>query len=211
MRISQPTVRRLSVYLRQLEQLSEEGYETVSSSLLAEMSAVKATQLRKDLSYFGSFGVRGIGYSVRELSNRIAKILGLDESWNAVLIGAGSLGTALSAYREFHRHNIRFVGVLDNDPAKVGKRISGIEVKPLGQLETIRKSENARIAVIAVPAAAAQAVADFIVDAGYRGIVNFAPIRLKIPEEIAYYAVDLAMAFESVTFQLTGNVLSEEG
>lgn len=203
MNISASTIRRLSIYLRQLEGIKEEGRETVSSSLLAERSDVKATQLRKDLSYFGSFGVRGLGYSVDDLSSKISKILGLDREWRAVLFGAGSLGQALAGYKGFSKHNIRIVAIIDSDPTKKSKMIGSLPIEDASDLKSMRQRVRAEIAVIAVPGEAATALAEQIVAAGFSGIVNFAPVRLKVPPQVALYAVDLAIAFENVTYLLT--------
>lgn len=194
-------VGRLSVYLRQLESLLDEGTARVSSSRLAELSAVKATQLRKDLSHFGSFGVRGLGYEISELAAEIKAILGLDRKWNAVLFGAGSLGHALAGYRGFARHNIEIRAILDSDSRKIGKRVANIVVEDVARIDDVRKSTGAQIAVVAVPALAAPELAERIVKAGFRGIVNFAPVRLRLPPDVVLYSVDLATAFENVTFR----------
>lgn len=201
-RISNSTVRRLSIYLRQLESVREEGRENVLSAELAERSAVKATQMRKDLSFFGSFGRRGIGYSVPALIEQIRLILGLDRVWSAVLFGAGSLGHALAGYHGFEPHNIRITAIADVDPGRIGKTISGITVENAADAAAIRARTNAQIAVLAVPATAAQDLADKVVAAGFSGIVNFAPVRLILPASIALYSVDLAVAFEQVTYKL---------
>lgn len=204
MRISTSTVRRLSIYLRQLENLLDEKVATVSSAKLAELAQVKDTQLRKDLSFFGSFGVRGLGYSVANLANSIKSILGLDMEWRAVLFGAGSLGRALAGYRGFEKHNIRIAAIVDTDPAKIGQPIGELLVEPIDRLRKIRERTGARIAVIAVPAQAALAVTDRILEAGFDGIVNFAPVRLHLPDGVALYSVDLAIAFENITYKLKG-------
>lgn len=201
-RISDSTISRLSIYLRQLENVSDEGSATVSSSELAERSAVKATQLRKDLSHFGSFGVRGLGYDVTELTKTIRSILGLDERWNAVLFGAGSLGRALAGYKGFERHNIRIVAIIDSDPNKIGTSIEGVEIRDASQISAIRQETGARIAVLAVPAEEAQKLAEKIQDVGFQGIVNFAPVRLKVSDKVLLHSVDLAIAFEHLTYKL---------
>jgi redox-sensing transcriptional repressor len=203
MKISNSTVRRLSIYLRQLENLMDEGKDTVSSADLAEMATVKATQLRKDLSFFGSFGVRGLGYSVPKLASRIKTILGLDREWTAVLFGAGSLGRALAGYKGFEKHNIRIVAVVDADPAKHGQKIGGLSIESPSKLKQIREKTGARIAVIAVPGASARELCDAVIEAGFTGIVNFAPVRLHLPKNVVVYSVDLAIAFEHVTYKLT--------
>ncbi len=204
MKISTSTIRRLSIYLRQLENLQEEGLATVSSAHLAELAQVKDTQLRKDLSFFGSFGVRGRGYAVENLVNSIRSILGLDQEWKAVLFGAGSLGRALAGYRGFEKHNIRIAAIVDVDPSKVGQMIGDISVEALEKLKKIRERTDARIAVIAVPAPAALEVTKEVLAAGFDGIVNFAPVRLHLPENIALYSVDLSIAFENITYKLKG-------
>lgn len=201
-KISNSTVRRLSIYLRQLEDLMDEGVETVSSARLSELATVKATQLRKDLSFFGSFGVRGLGYSVPKLAARIKTILGLDREWRAVLFGAGSLGRALAGYKGFERHNIRIVGIMDNDPHKVGTTISGIMVHGMDQIGQLKEETGAQIAILAVPGPAARPLSEKIVAAGFFGIVNFAPVRLNLPKGMPLYSVDLSIAFEHVTYKL---------
>lgn len=201
-KISNSTVRRLSIYLRQLEDLMDEGVETVSSARLSELATVKATQLRKDLSFFGSFGVRGLGYAVPKLAARIKTILGLDREWKAILFGAGSLGRALAGYRGFERHNIRIVGIMDNDPHKVGTVVGGVTVQGMDRIAQIRRETNAQIAVIAVPGPAAKSLSEKIVDSGFSGVVNFAPVRLSLPKGMPLYSVDLSIAFEHVTYKL---------
>ncbi len=201
-RIANSTIRRLSIYLRQLEALAEEKTETVSSAKLAELAAIKDTQVRKDLSFFGSFGVRGRGYSVSGLVEKLKLILGLDRHWPAVIFGAGSLGRALAGYRGFERHNIRIAGIVDTDPRKVGARIGDLVIESLDDVETIRERTGASIAVITVPASEAHAICERAIKAGFSGIVNFAPVRLNIPPEIALYSVDLSIAFEHITYKL---------
>lgn len=208
-KISNSTIRRLSIYLRQLEDLVEEGMETVSSAHLSDLATVKATQLRKDLSFFGSFGVRGLGYSVPRLAARIKTILGLDREWRAVLFGAGALGHALAGYDGFARHNIRIVAIIDTDPRKIGTQLGGLAVQPLENLKALREEQRAKIAVIAIPGPAAKNLCDQIIAAEFTGIVNFAPVRLHVPSGITLYSVDLSIAFEHVTYKLkeqdTGN------
>ncbi|RMH58978.1 MAG: redox-sensing transcriptional repressor Rex [Candidatus Hydrogenedentota bacterium] len=202
-KISYSTVRRLTLYLRELEGLLEEGQKTVSSRELAAAAGVKATQLRKDLSFFGSFGVRGRGYDAEDLADNIRRILGVNKEWPTVLVGAGSLGHALAGYKGFALHNIRFVGVLDSDPAKIGTTLAGLTIEPLERIWDYPKEKGGKIVVLAVPASAAQDVADMAIRAGYDGIINFAPVRLRVPPVVALYSVDLSMAFEHVTFELS--------
>jgi redox-sensing transcriptional repressor len=203
-RVANSTIRRLSIYLRLLETLQDEGVETVSSERLSELAVIKATQLRKDLSFFGSFGVRGRGYNVEALATTVRSLLGLDQERRAVLIGAGSLGRALAGYKGFERHNIRIAALLDTDPALVGRRVAGIVVEPVEDLAAVRTRTGAEIAVIAAPAGVAQEIGHAAVAAGFRGLVNFAPVRLVVPDSIAIYSVDLSIAFEHVIFRLHG-------
>ena len=206
-KISNATIRRLSIYLRQLEEIIDEKIETVSSAEIAKMSAIKDTQVRKDLSFFGSFGVRGRGYSAKELAEKLKIILGLNKEWKAVLIGVGSLGKALSGYKGFAKHNINFIAVLDSDPAKIGAHIGDkvIERYSAAALKECCEKSGAQIAVIAVPASEAKKVCEEVIQAGFKGIVNYAPVRLHLPEEIALYSVDLAISFEHITFKLNRN------
>ena len=198
--VSDSTVRRLSSYLRVLDELEEEGEGMVSSHRLADRSGVTPAQVRKDLSYFGSFGRRGLGYSVRHLRTEIRGILGLTRRWRVVLVGAGNIGTALFAYKEFSKQGFDIVAVFDADAERVGRTLGGLVVRPVAQLSA---RDGFEIGVIATPVRAAQEVADALVAAGVSGILNFAPRKLRVPESVALRTVDMTMEFESLSYALT--------
>lgn len=202
-KVSEPTVARLSLYLRLLMELSEAGVETVSSEELASRSGTTAAQVRKDLSLFGTFGKRGLGYAVPELETRLRSILGLERRWGVVLVGAGKIGAALFGYENFRRQGFYIEAVLDTDPAKVGQRWNGLRVQPDEELERVVAERGIQIAVVAVPARAAQAVADRLVGAGVRGILNFAPTQLEVPAGVVVKSVDMALEMEGLSYALT--------
>ena len=200
--IPNPAVRRLSLYLRQLETFKRSGRTTISSKQLGESLNLTDAQVRKDLAYFGQFGHPGIGYRVDDLIGRVRHILGTDKTWNVLLVGAGNLGRALLAYRGFDAKGFKLVAVFDNDPGKVGKKIAQFAIQPLSDLEQTVRSKNIRLAMIAVPADVAQDVADQLIDAGIRGLMNFAPVSLNVPQDVALNAVDLAVSLEQLSFQV---------
>ena len=201
-KISESTIKRLSKYYRSLEHLIEQGVETVSSDQLAEMDGVTSAQVRKDLSFFGSFGKRGLGYNTRALRNQIGEILGLHRQWNVAIVGAGNIGRALAAYQEFQKRgfNIRFI--LDKDPQKIGTEFHGVPVYDIQHAPELIAKEGVEIAIIAVPAQAAQSVADLLVEAGIKAILNFAPRSLKVPEDIHIKNENMAIEIESLSYHL---------
>jgi len=199
-RISESTVRRLSHYYRVLEEVAAEGKRMISSHLLAEREGITSAQVRKDLSYFGSFGRRGLGYNVEHLRTEIRGILGLDRRWRVALVGAGHIGSALLAYRGFVDQGFDIVAVYDADPARIGTTVDGLVVQPISALPS---AEAFDVGVIATPIRAAQEVADALVAAGARGILNFAPRKLRIPPDLALRTVDMTMEFESLSFALS--------
>jgi redox-sensing transcriptional repressor len=201
-KIPEMTVRRLSIYSRCLAQLDEDGVKTISSQELAERFHLNSAQVRKDLAYFGEFGIRGIGYYVANLRAELSRLLGLDREWRVVLVGFGNLGSALFHYRGFARQGFRIGAIVDDDPAKAGRRVSGLEILPLAELPRVVKQEGIQIGVIAVPGEAAQPVADRLVVAGVRAILNFAPARLKVPKEVRLQNVDLSIELENLSFHL---------
>jgi redox-sensing transcriptional repressor len=198
--ISEPTVRRLSHYYRVLEEVAAEGKRMISSHLLAEREGITSAQVRKDLSAFGSFGRRGLGYHVEHLRDEIRALLGLDRRWRACVVGAGHIGTALLGYRGFAEQGFDIVAAFDTDADRVGRTIGGLVVQPVSQLT---QRAGYEIGVIATPAGAAQQVADALVAAGVQGILNFAPRKLRVPETVAVRAVDMTMEFESLSYALT--------
>jgi redox-sensing transcriptional repressor len=202
-RIADSTIRRLSLYLRFLEEFEERGLTTISSDELAARGGTTSAQVRKDLSFFGSFGKRGLGYSVPELSSRLRKILGLEREWRVIIIGAGKIGAALAQYNGFAQRGFRITAIYDNDPQKIGRKVDGLTIRPIECLPTDAESADAEIAVIAVPANAAQATADLVVEAGIQAIMSFAPRRLTVPDDVAVKMVNMAMELEGLTFALT--------
>jgi redox-sensing transcriptional repressor len=202
-RIAESTVRRLSLYLRYLEEFETRGLATISSEELAARGGTTSAQVRKDLSFFGSFGKRGLGYPVPQLAGRVREILGLGREWRVVIIGAGKIGTALASYRGFRQRGFRIAAIYDSDPAKVGRRAESLAVRDMAQLAADNRESPADIAVLTVPGDAAQAVVEEIVAAGIGAILNFAPIQLHVPEHVTVKNVNMAMELESLTFALT--------
>jgi len=202
MQIPEDSVKRLSLYLRNLRYLIKEGVETISSEVLAQDIYVSAAQVRKDLSYFGDFGTRGVGYSVGNLVAEIEGILGLDKKWSLALVGAGRLGSALLNYRGFQQFGFQFSVAFDNNPNKIGKIVGGVKVERYSEIEKIIKKERIKIAVITVPGAAAQEVTDRLVKAGIKAILNFSPHYLNVPPDVSIKAVDIAMEVSNLTYHL---------
>lgn len=200
--IPDPAVRRLSLYLRQLEAFQRKTRQTISSKHLGESLNLTDAQVRKDLAYFGQFGRPGIGYRVDDLIGQIRKILGTDKTWNVVLIGAGNLGRALSGYKGFQPKGFQLVAVFDNDEGKVGKRYGSFTIQALSELESVVQREQVRLAILAVPADNAQDVADQAVAAGIRGLLNFAPVSINVPAQVAMSTVDVAVHLEQLSFQV---------
>jgi redox-sensing transcriptional repressor len=196
------TIRRLSIYSRCLAQLEEDGVKTVSSQELAERFHLNSAQVRKDLAYFGEFGIRGIGYYVANLRAELSRILGLDREWRLALVGFGNLGSALFRYRGFARGGFRVAAIVDDDPAKAGRVVDGLQILPVSELARAVRQNGIQVGVIAVPADAAQLVADRLVAAGVRAILNFAPARLTVPRDVRLQNVDLSIELENLSFHL---------
>lgn len=202
-RIADSTVRRLSAYLRFLEDFEGRGLATISSDELAARGGTTSAQVRKDLSFFGSFGKRGLGYSVPELAGRLREILGLEKEWKVIIIGAGKIGAALVAYRGFRQRGFHILAAYDSNPEKVGHLLEGIPVRDIGHLEKDVHKDAPDIAVLTVPAENAQAVADRVVRAGIKAVLNFAPVQLQVPADVTVKTVNMAMELESLSFALT--------
>lgn len=202
-KISEFTIRRLSSYYRILSELAQGGIETVSSARLAEMGGITSAQVRKDLSYFGNFGRRGLGYNVQELRDEIVKILGLHRRWSMALFGAGSLGHALFFHQGFRDDGFFFTHIFDVDPKKIGLEWQDVEIRPVAEAGQILQDDPADIGVVATPKEAAQAIVDLLVRLGVRGILNFAPLDLNVPEGVRLRNVNLAVALESLSFFLS--------
>lgn len=201
-KISDATVGRLSRYYRTLKHLGAREVETVSSEELAKRNNVTSAQVRKDFSFFGAFGRRGLGYNVLELKQHIAHILGLDQEWHLALVGVGNIGRALLNFRQFQEHNFYFTLLLDSDPRKIGTRLNDLEIKNMHNLEGEVKRGHVDIAVIAVPVEAAQKVADALVAAGVKAIFNFAPISLFVPPDVTVRNENMVIEIEHLSFVL---------
>lgn len=201
-RASSSTVTRLSGYFRLLGELEAEEVETVSSERLAERGGITSAQVRKDLSFFGNFGRRGLGYNVTQLRCKIGDILGLGRHWSVALLGAGNLGLALFAYKAFQKQGFCIEAVFDTDADKVGREWDGVVIRDIAELPQLARERKFDIAIVAVPERAAQQVADAAVAAGIRGILNFAPVKLSIAHDVALRDVDLSIAMESLSYAL---------
>lgn len=202
-RIPKPTVKRLSLYLRELEAHEERGQNTVSSKQLGATLGLTDAQVRKDLAFFGQFGHPGIGYKASELISQLRKILGTDRNWNAAIVGAGNIGRALMPYARFRRKGFDIVAVFDTDAKVIGKDIAGHKVRPMSDLAELVRERNILIGIIAVPVAAAQAVADQLVAAGVKGLLNFAPVRLELKVPVSVVSVDFLLSLEQLAFQVS--------
>ena len=202
-KVAESTIRRLSLYLRFLEEFEGQWMATVSSGALASRGGTTSAQVRKDLSFFGSFGKRGLGYQVAELTQRMRRILGLERDWRVIIIGIGKIGSALAQYEGFQQRGFRVVGLYDSDPAKIGREVYDLEVRPLEALAEENRERPVDIAVIAVPASAAQRVVDLVVAAGITGIMSFAPIQLHVPADVILNTVNMAMELERLSFALS--------
>ena len=201
-KISEPTVRRLSLYLQYLEQALEQSRATASSEELARRSGATAAQVRKDLSFFGSFGKRGMGYEVPELVTRLREILGLQRGYRVVLVGAGKIGGALVHYEGFKRRGFEVSAIYDRDPKKIGSRSNGLVIRDVKQLEADLKKEPTDIAIVVTPGEAAQEVADRLVKAGVKALLNFAPVQLKVPRDVEVKTVNMAQELEALSYSL---------
>ena len=202
-------MRRLSLYLRQLESFKKKDRRTISSKQLGESLNLTDAQVRKDFAYFGQFGHPGIGYRVDDLIAQVKRILGTDRTWNVLLVGAGNLGRALLAYRGFEQKGFRVAAVFDADPNKVGKKHGSFVVQPMEDLADTVQKQSIKLALIAVPAEVAQDVADQLVSAGVRGLLNFAPVSITVPADVALNAVDLAVQLEQLSFQVSISSISQ--
>jgi redox-sensing transcriptional repressor len=198
--IPDATVARLPVYLRALNALAEQGVATCSSNDLAENAGVNPAKLRKDLSYLGSYGTRGVGYDVEYLRYQIAREIGQTQDWDVVIVGVGNLGSALSAYQGFSTRGIRVAALVDADPKRVGTTISGITVSSLDDLTAVVEERAISIGIIATPGEAAQEVADRLVAAGVTSILNFAPALVQVPDGVDVRKVDLSIELQILAY-----------
>jgi redox-sensing transcriptional repressor len=201
--VSELTTNRLSVYLRCLNELEDAGVRTISSQALAEQFHLNAAQIRKDLAYFGEFGVRGVGYYVRDLKRHLRQILGLDRKLRVGIVGAGNLGLALADYPGFRQEGFEIAALYDVLSTKVGQKSrGGIPILDIHDLKKSARRERISIAVIAVPAQAAQRVVDLVVASGIKAVLNFSPGALRVPEDVKLKSVDLTVSLESLSFYL---------
>jgi redox-sensing transcriptional repressor len=198
--IPEATVARLPVYLRALTTLAERGIATVSSEELATAAGVGSAKLRKDLSYLGSYGTRGVGYDVDYLIYQISRELGLTQDWAVVIVGIGNLGHALANYGGFASRGFRIAALLDADPAQVGEQVGDLAIRPMSDLAQVVRDDDVAIGVIATPAAAAQGVCDLLVAAGVTSILNFAPVVLAVPAGVDVRKVDLSIELQILAF-----------
>jgi len=197
----------LSLYFRSLEILEKEGYVTVSSKDLAQREKLTPAQVRKDLSFFGQFGTRGLGYPVVELRQQIAEILGINRKWNVALIGIGNVGSALVSFKEFIRQGFIIKLIFDNDQRKIGSFNKGIEVHDVTNLRQMLNKHNIELVIIAVPASVAQRIVDEVVDAGVKALLSFAPTNLRVPSNVTMRTVNMAIEMEHLSFHLTNENL----
>ena len=202
-KISNSTIHRLSIYYRALMGLEREGYDTISSKELAKREKLTPAQVRKDLSFFGSFGTRGLGYPVKELKQRIAEILGLNRLWNVAMVGVGNVGSALVSYKEFARQGFIIKLIFDNDQRKIGSNHKGIIISDVTNMKQLLKENDISIVIVTVPASAAQKVSDDVVEAGVKAILNFAPVSLKVPDDVVLLNENMAIELEHLSFSLT--------
>jgi len=204
-RISESTIHRLSLYYRTLSLLEKEGYETVSSKELARREKLTPAQVRKDLSFFGSFGTRGLGYNVNELRLKIESILGINRDWKVALIGVGNIGSALVSYKEFARQGFHIIKLFDNDQRKIGSNHKGIIVSDIKDLESEIREADISMVILAVPATVAQYIVDDVVKAGVTAILNFAPINLRVPPDVHLRNENMSMELEYLSFAMVNN------
>ena len=207
-KVAESTVRRLSLYLRFLEEFEGQGIGTVSSGALASRGGTTSAQVRKDLSFFGSFGKRGLGYPVPELADRLREILGLKRRYRVGMIGAGKIGSALVQYRGFKQRGFDIVAIFDSDSAKVGRQWNGLTVLDIGDLEKELQHRPVDMAVLVVPADVAQAVTDRLVALRIKAILNFAPVQLSVPDDVVVKTVNLALELETLELRAGQSVVA---
>lgn len=201
-KVPEATIARLSVYSRFLRQLDENGVAIISSGEIAKGVDGSPAQVRKDLAYFGEFGIRGVGYKVKDLNEQITKILGLTYAWDVIIVGAGNLGSAITHYKGFKERGFNIVALFDKDKKKIGLTIGDAPIYDISQMEKYIRNNKVKIGVIAVPVPYAQKVVDVLVNAGIQAILNFTPCVVTVPEHVEFRKVDLAVNMELLTFNL---------
>jgi redox-sensing transcriptional repressor len=202
-KISDSTISRLSKYYRTLGRLIDQKVKTVSSEEIAEIDGVTSAQVRKDLSFFGTFGKRGLGYNTSDLQHNIGTILGLNKKWNVALVGAGNIGRALIDYQEFKKQGFEIRLILDNDETKIGTMLGGKEIKSFTESAEYLEEEKIQIAIVAVPANVAQGVVNSLTESGVKAILNFAPLSLKVPEGVMIKNENMSIELEALSYFLT--------
>lgn len=201
-KISELTTNRLSVYLRCLNDLAEKGAKSVSSKALADRFHLNSAQIRKDLAYFGEFGVRGVGYQIDSLREHLTEILGLNKEHRVCIIGAGRLGMALTDYYGFRKANFTISALFDSDPKKIGKKVGNVEILDVKNFAAVVKRDKIEVAVITVPAANAQNALERVIRAGIKAVMNFAPVALKASNGVKLKTIDLTTSLESLSYFL---------
>ncbi len=201
LRIPKPTARRLSLYLRELEALKEARLTSINSTQLGKSLGFTGAQVRKDFATFGTFGRPGVGYSVAHLCNEIRQIMGTDQTWDVAVVGAGKIGQAISAYPKFIDRGFKVVAVFDSNPDIIGTKIANHKVRPVADMTRIIPLRNIRLAILSVPVSVAQETADRLVASGITGILNFAPVRLKVPESVGVSSVDFSRSLEQLALE----------
>ena len=205
-RIPDATIERIALYARPLESLMDRGIKVISSEKFAEMCKINPAQIRKDLSYFGEFGVRGVGYNIQDLLVEINKILVSDREWKLCIVGFGNMGTALVQHENFQKRGYRFVAVFDVDPEKIGKIIPlGLVIEPVSKLKRLTQALGIEIGVITTPSSQAQKVTDILIDAGIRAILNFAPIQVRKSGHCLIQNVDFTVSLDNLAYHMKKN------
>lgn len=199
-RVPQIVVGRLPIYLQALSQL--EGMEEITSQELGRMVGISAAQIRKDLSYFGGFGKQGSGYQVQNLRKKLRNILQVDREWPVILVGVGDLGHAIARYAGFQNRGFRVVATFDKDPAKIGQRVGNLEILDVAEMSRVVKEKGVKVAIVAVPAAEAQKVAEALAEAGIQSILNYAPLPLRLSSHIRLYNIDPVVGLQAMTYYL---------
>lgn len=208
-KVPTPTLERLATYLRFLIDLAQSSVETISSAEVERQTGINAAQFRKDLSYFGEFGKPGVGYNVLDLQTRIARILKIDREQPVILVGAGNLGSALVGYPGLKEHRLNLVAVFDNNYVKIGKPLWNLEILDVARVKEINQMLGARIAILAVPAGAAQKVAEMLVDAGIDAVLNFAPVLLRVPDHVHVRNVSFLQELAVLSYHLSGDLMAD--
>jgi len=209
-RLSDATINRIPLYLRALQELNEKDWYIISSNDLADLVGVQPAQLRKDLSYLGEFGTRGVGYDISHLKNQLSNRIGLTKKWSIAVIGAGRLGQALIRYQEFKKHDLDIRAVFDNDPSKIGKKIESKYILDISEIKNVVEEEGIQIGIITTPAESAQLAAKLLVEAGIKAILNFTPTSIEVPDKVQVRHVDLSVELQILIFKLMRENLIKE-